>query len=76
MLFITEIHDFYIKNSFYQNSALKKVALYFTDMGGGDYCAVYGCSNDRRKADKAIVMGHVGKLTWYGPKDQKDILKK
>ena len=45
-------------------------------MGGGDYCAVYGCSNDRRKPDKAIVMGHVGKLTWYGPKDQKDILKK
>ena len=44
-------------------------------MGGGDYCAVYGCSNDRRKPDKVIVMDHVGKFRWYGPKDQKDILK-
>ena len=53
----------------------KKVALYFLGMGGGDYCDVYGCSNDRRKPEKAIVMDHVGKLRWYGPKDQKDILK-
>ena len=44
-------------------------------MGGGDYCAVYGCSDDRRKPDKAIVMDRVGKLRWYGHKDQKDILK-
>ena len=44
-------------------------------MGGGDCCAVYGCSNDKRKPDKATVMDHVGKLRWYGPKDQKDILK-
>ena len=44
-------------------------------MGGGDYCAVYGCSNDRRKPEKAIVMDHIGKLRQYGPKDQEDILK-
>ena len=39
-------------------------------MGGGDYCAVYGCSNDRRKPEIAIVMNHVGKLRWYGPKNR------
>ena len=45
-------------------------------MAGGDYCALaIVCSNDRRKPDNAIVMDHVGKLRWYGPKDQKDILK-
>ena len=37
-------------------------------MSEGDYCAVYGCSNDRRKTDKAIVMDHVGKLRWYPSK--------
>ena len=31
-------------------------------MDGGDYCAANGCSNDRRKPEKAIVMDHVGKL--------------
>ena len=40
-----------------------------------EICVVYGCSNDRRKSDKAIVMDHVGKLRWYGPKYQNDILK-
>ena len=64
---------FYLKNSFYQNSTLKKVALYFLGMGGGDYCAVYVCSNDRRKPDKGFVMDYVGKLRWYGPKDQETI---
>ena len=44
-------------------------------MGGGDYCAVYGCSNDRTKPDKA-VMDHVGNLRWLRPKDQKDMLKR
>ena len=43
-------------------------------MGGGDYYAVYGCNNDRRKPDK-VIMENVRKLRWYGPKDQKDILK-
>ena len=57
------------KNSFYQNSTLQKVVLHFIDMGGGDYCAVYGCNNDRRKPEKAIVMDHVGKFRWYGPED-------
>ena len=52
-----------------------KVALHFFEMGDGDYCAVYGCSNDRRKPEKDTVMDHVGKLRWYSPKDQKDILK-
>ena len=70
-----EIHDFYIKPSFYQNSTLKKVAFYFLGVGGGDYCAVYGSINDRGKLEKAIVMDHVGNLRLYGPKDQKDILK-
>ena len=60
---------------FFQNLLLKKVALHFLDMIDGDYCAVYGCSNNRIKPDKAIVMDHVRKLRWYGPKDQKDILK-
>ena len=40
-------------------------------MGGGDYCAAYGCSNDRRKPYKS----NAGKLRWYDPKDQKGILK-
>ena len=40
-------------------------------MSGGDYCAAYGCNNDRRKPEKAIVMDHVGKFRWYGPKDQR-----
>ena len=31
-------------------------------MGGGNYCAVYGYSNHRRKPEKAIVMDHLGKL--------------
>ena len=44
-------------------------------MGGGDYSVVYGCSNDSRKPEKAIVIDHVGKRRWYGPKYQKDILK-
>ena len=44
-------------------------------MGGGDYCAAYGCGNDRRKPEKAVVIDHVGKLRWYCPKYQKDILK-
>ena len=61
------IHYFYMKNSFSQTSALKKIALHFLDIGGGDYCAVYGCSNDRKKPEKAIVMDHFGKLRWYGP---------
>ena len=39
-------------------------------MGGGDYCAVYGCSSDRRKPEIAMVMNHVGKLRWYGPKNR------
>ena len=43
-------------------------------MGGGDYCVVYGCSNDKKKPEKAIV-DHVGKLRRYGLKDQKGILK-
>ena len=44
-------------------------------MSGGNYCAVYGCSNDRSKPGKTIMMDHVGKLRWCGPKYQKDILK-
>ena len=56
-----------MKNSFSQTSALKKIALHFLDIGGGDYCAVYGCSNDRKNPEKAIVMDHFGKLRWYGP---------
>ena len=44
-------------------------------MASGDYCAVYGCSNDRKKPDKAFRMDHLGKLRWRSPKDQKDILK-
>ena len=44
-------------------------------MGGGDCCAIYVCSNDRSKSDKAIAMDHVVELTWYGPKDQKNIAK-
>ena len=43
-------------------------------MVGGDFSVVYGCSKHGRKSDKAIVMDHVGKLRWYGPKDQKDML--
>ena len=45
-------------------------------MDGGDYSAVNGCSNDRRKPDKAIVMGHVGKLRWYGPRNRKKRISK
>ena len=44
-------------------------------MGGRDYCAVSRCSNDKRKPEKAVVMDHAGKIRWYGPQDQKDILK-
>ena len=52
LIFITEIRYFYI--SFYQNSTLKKVGLYFLDVGGRSYCAVYVCSNDCRKPDKLL----------------------
>ena len=38
-------------------------------MSGGDYCVVYGPSNDRSKPDKAFVMDRLGKLRWYGHKD-------
>ena len=63
---LANIHNrlttFLYKNSFFfQNSTLKEVALYFLGMGVGDYCAVYGCSSDRRKPDKTILMDHVGK---------------
>ena len=44
-------------------------------MGGRDYCAVSRCSNDKRKPEKDVVMDHAGKIRWYGPQDQKDILK-
>ena len=44
-------------------------------MVGGDNYAVYGCSSDRRKPDKADMIDHVGKPRWYGPKDQNEILK-
>ena len=56
-------------------SKLNKSCNIFSWHGGRDYCAVYRCSNDRRKPEEATVMNHVGKLRWYGPKDQKDILK-
>ena len=44
----------FLYNSFYQNSTLKKVGLYFLDVGGRSYCAVYVCSNDCRKPDKLL----------------------
>ena len=31
-------------------------------MSGGDCCAVYGCSNDKRKPGKGIVIENVGKV--------------
>ena len=66
----------YKRQFFFPNSTKKKVALYFLDMDGGDYSTVNGCSNDRRKPDKAIVMGHVGKLRWYGPRNRKKRISK
>ena len=61
--------SFYITNSLFQISRLNKVTLHSLEMSSGDYCVVvYGCSNDRRKQDKTIVMDHVGTLRWYGPK--------
>ena len=67
--------SFCVKNSLFQISLLNKVALHSLEIGSGDYCVVNGCSNDRRKQDKATVMDHVGNLRWYGPKYQKDISK-
>ena len=29
-------------------------------MGGGNDCVVYGCSNYRRRQEKAVVMDHIG----------------
>ena len=61
--------SFYITNSLFQISRLNKVTLHSLEMSSGDYCVVvYGCSNDRRKQGKTIVMDHVGNLRWYGPK--------
>ncbi|CAB4002282.1 nuclease HARBI1 [Paramuricea clavata] len=44
-------------------------------MAKGDYCAVHGCSNDRRYPEKQMIKPHVGILRFYLPKTQKDIVK-
>lgn len=44
---------------------------------GGDYCAVWGCDNDRRNLvnnpERIIIKPHVGVLRWYSPLNKKDI---
>ncbi|XP_068739049.1 uncharacterized protein [Montipora capricornis] len=39
--------------------------LHVEIMGGGDYCAVFNCNNDRRFKEKAVVMDHVKELKWH-----------
>ena len=44
------------------------------NMPSGDHCAVWGCDNDRRYAEKQKILPHVGILRVYPPRNNNDVL--
>ena len=44
------------------------------NMPSGDHCAVWGCDNDGRYAEKQKILSHVEILIFYPPRNNNDIL--
>ena len=44
------------------------------NMPSGDHFTVWGCDNDRRYPEKQNILPHVGILSFYSPKNKRDVL--